>query len=89
MNRLQALETRSQICISVNPQVRFSEDSAVQEMTYTHPRYTFETLEGQRRVAAINGERRTFFAGAHLGHGFHEDGVESAYRVAAMLGVGS
>jgi predicted NAD/FAD-binding protein len=87
MNRLQALETRSPICISVNPQAPFSEDSAVQEMTYKHPRYTFETLEGQRRVAAINGERRTFFAGAHLAHGFHEDGVESAYRVAAMLGV--
>ena len=36
---------------------------------------------------ALQGKRRLYFAGAHLGYGFHEDGVESAYRVAAMLGV--
>jgi predicted NAD/FAD-binding protein len=89
MNRLQSLQTPKPICVSVNPQGPFSENTVVQDMTYTHLRYMFATLEGQRRLSAISGERRTYFAGAHMGHGFHEDGVESAYRVAAMLGVNS
>jgi uncharacterized protein len=71
----------------VNPAAPFGEHTIVQEMTYMHPRYTFDTLEGQRRLAEINGRNRTYFAGAHLGYGFHEDGVESAYWVATLLGV--
>ncbi len=55
-------------------------------MTYTHPRYSFDTLAAQQAVLAINGRRNTWFAGAWLGYGFHEDGVESAYRVAGALG---
>ena len=86
MNRLQSLKTEQEVCVSVNPEASFGEHTVVQEMTYTHPRYTFDTLEGQRRIAEINARNRTYFAGAHLGYGFHEDGVESAYWVATLLG---
>jgi predicted NAD/FAD-binding protein len=30
--------------------------------------------------------RRTHYCGAYWGHGFHEDGVQSALRVARALG---
>ena len=51
------------------------------------PAYTFRTLDGQRRVGELNGRDRIYYAGAHLGYGFHEDGVASAAHVATMLGV--
>jgi len=37
-------------------------------------------------VATLQGRRGAWFAGAHLGHGFQEDGLASAVRVAKALG---
>jgi predicted NAD/FAD-binding protein len=87
LNRLQSLDGPKKYCVTVNPGAGIDPASVITEIGYTHPQYTFRTLEGQRRVAAVQGRRGVYFAGAHLGYGFHEDGVESAYRVAAMLGV--
>ena len=35
---------------------------------------------------ALNGQRHTFYCGAHLRFGFHEDGLVSALRVTERLG---
>ena len=40
----------------------------------------------QAGIAAIQGENRTWFAGAWLRNGFHEDGVASALRIARAMG---
>jgi predicted NAD/FAD-binding protein len=44
-------------------------------------------VQAQARKAEIQGWRRTWFAGAYWGWGFHEDGMRSAVEVAAALGV--
>ena len=41
----------------------------------------------QRALPALSGQRRTWYAGAHHGNGFHEDGLASGVRAAAGLGV--
>ena len=86
LNRLQALDEAETYCVSLNARgVR--PDTIIREMTYDHPRYTFETLAAQQAVERMNGARHTFFAGAHLGYGFHEDGFASGARVAAAFGI--
>ncbi|MDX1440697.1 MAG: FAD-dependent oxidoreductase, partial [Rubricoccaceae bacterium] len=87
LNRLQALETQTDYCVTVNPTSALSRDEVKRDLCYEHPAYTFRTLEGQQRIAELNGKNRIYFAGAHLGYGFHEDGVASAVRVDELLGV--
>ncbi len=87
LNRLQSIWRGPDYCVSVNPEIEPRPETVLREMVFSHPQYSFRTLEGQRLLEALQGRRRTFFAGAHLGYGFHEDGFASALRVAARLGV--
>jgi predicted NAD/FAD-binding protein len=87
LNRLQRLEVDEHFCVTLNRSDEIDPERVIMRTVYDHPLYTLDTLRGQREVAALNGERHTLYAGAHLGNGFHEDGLASAVRAAANLGV--
>jgi predicted NAD/FAD-binding protein len=83
MARLQRLQEVGPMLVSVNPGAMLADDRIVTSYRMRHPRYTFRTLEGQRAIGRLQGHRRTWFAGAHLGYGFHEDGCRSGFEAAA------
>lgn len=87
MNHLQKLETNRPALLSLNPLQEPDPDTVVTSTRYEHPMFDGEALRSQERLAEIQGRSRLWFAGAHWGFGFHEDGLLSGLRVAASLGV--
>ena len=85
LNRLQQLEAERDYCVTLNEPV--AEEHVLGRFTYEHPLYTVSTMRAQRELPSLSGERRTWYAGAHFGNGFHEDGLASGVRAAAGLGV--
>ena len=87
MNILQGIESAEPFVVSLNRSDAIHPEKVLARMRYHHPVYTQAAVHAQTRKAEIQGWRRTWFAGAYWGWGFHEDGMRSAVEVAAALGV--
>jgi predicted NAD/FAD-binding protein len=87
LNRLQGLTTSEQYCVTLNPNGCVDEDRVLGRFVYQHPLYTRAAVGAQRRWHEVSGVNRTHYCGAYWSYGFHEDGLNSAIRVAGALGV--
>ena len=72
--------------VTLNGSETVDPEKVLRRMRYEHPLYTRASVAAQRRKAEIQGRRRTWFAGAYWGWGFHEDGLRSAVEIARGLG---
>jgi predicted NAD/FAD-binding protein len=87
MNRLQKLAAPEPYCVTLNDTGRIKPERILREMTYFHPLMTLPAIRAQARWQEISGQNHTHFCGAYWFYGFHEDGLNSAIRVAQSLGV--
>ena len=87
MNRLQSLPVPENYCVTLNARSRVRPEAILRNFIYNHPLYTRQAVASQKRWAELSGRNRTHFCGAYWMYGFHEDGVNSALRVARALGV--
>ena len=87
MNLLQGIASPEPFVVTLNRAAAIDPAKILRRMRYHHPLYSHASVAAQKRRAEIQGRRRTWFAGAYWGWGFHEDGMRSAVDVARGLGV--
>jgi predicted NAD/FAD-binding protein len=87
INQLQPLPFRTPVVVTLNPVPEPAPDTVLGRYDYAHPLLDLAAVDAQQRLPALQGRRRTWFAGAWTGYGFHEDGLKSALRVARDFGV--
>jgi predicted NAD/FAD-binding protein len=85
MNRLQNLDYSKPLFVTLNPIIPPAPDKIYGHYEYDHPQFDGPALEAQRKLPGIQGVNRAWFCGAWAGFGFHEDGLQSALRVAKAI----
>jgi predicted NAD/FAD-binding protein len=86
MNKLQSIESREQIFLTLNPRTMPREETILYETNYDHPLFDAAAIRAQEQLWSLQGVRNTWFCGAHFGAGFHEDGLQAGLAVAEQLG---
>ena len=85
LNRLQRIPFQQPVVVSLNPVQAIDPATIVGEYAYAHPVFDLAAIEAQKRLPLIQGQQRTWFAGAWTGYGFHEDGLKSGLNVGRAL----
>ena len=87
MNNLQSLPSKQNYFVTVNPGHEPAERDVIKSYDFDHPQFTRDAISAQAKIPSIQGQNNTYFCGAYLRYGFHEDGISSAVNVAKLLGV--
>jgi len=85
MNKLQPIPMDDPHFVTLNTTRTIREDLIHDRVTLRHPVYDHAALTAQGRIAAMNGAQSTWFCGAWMKNGFHEDGLGSAVDVADAI----
>ena len=80
MNLLQNLKIKKNISVTLNTE-NIDKNKIIKTIYYDHPVFKYNKDYVQKQNDITSGENSVFFAGAWLGNGFHEDGVNSAINV--------
>ena len=85
LNRLQPLPFQQPVVVSLNPVSAIAPERILGQYDYAHPVFDLAAIEAQKRVPQLQGQQHTWFAGAWMGYGFHEDGLKAGLGVARQL----
>ena len=86
MNSLQKIDRKRLLFVSLNPDRAPDPALTFEVFDCEHPQFDVTALAAQRRIGRIQGRGGVWYAGAWLGHGFHEDGLTAGLRAAMALG---
>jgi len=82
MTRLQGLPDAPYL-VTLNPRARPA--NVLHEVTFMHPQLDAAALAAQAELPELGRRHRTYYAGAHFGFGFHEDGMRAGLAAAVRL----
>ncbi|TPW33263.1 FAD-dependent oxidoreductase [Martelella alba] len=82
MNQLQTIDPAFPLFVTLNPGRPIAADRIHARFSYSHPLFDRAAVAAQRELWTIQGNGNVWFAGAHFGSGFHEDGLQSGLAAA-------
>lgn len=85
MNSLQPIPHDDPLFVTLNAQGHIREEMIHDETVFRHPVFDQAAITAQETVQSINGWNSTWFCGAWMRHGFHEDGLASGLDVARQI----
>lgn len=85
LNKLQPLPVSTPVIVSLNPIHPPQPDKVLASFDYAHPVFDSAAIAAQRMLPTLQGARNTWFAGAWIGYGFHEDGLKSGLAAAEAI----
>ncbi|NOD76212.1 MULTISPECIES: NAD(P)/FAD-dependent oxidoreductase [unclassified Ruegeria] len=85
MNRLQNIPDSDPLFVTLNASSEIPADKIYDQVEFAHPVFDKAALKAQGQIREMQGQNRTWFAGAYNRHGFHEDGIASAMHVVARI----
>ena len=85
MNNLQGI-AGPDLFVTLNPPSPPCPGRVIHSRHFDHPMFDIAAIEAQRRLWTLQGVRRTWFAGAWFGAGFHEDGLQAGLAAAEDIG---
>ena len=85
MNSLQPIPKDDPHFVTLNTTRPIKQELIFDQTTFRHPVYDLAALQAQQSIAAQNGTHHTWFCGAWMKNGFHEDGLSSGLDVATAI----
>ncbi|MEO6301154.1 MAG: FAD-dependent oxidoreductase [Paracoccaceae bacterium] len=85
MNSLQPIPKDDPLFVTLNPNRAIPDAMIHDVVTFRHPVYDQAAIAAQGAIRAMNGQSSTWFCGAWLRHGFHEDGFATAVDVVSAI----
>jgi uncharacterized protein len=85
LNRLQPLPTVKPVFVSLNPVVAMAPQCVLGQYDYAHPVFDTAAIQAQALLPALQGQQHTYYAGAWMGYGFHEDGFKAGVAAAQAV----
>lgn len=81
MNSLQPIPHDDLLIVTLNATRPIDERKIYDTHTFRHPVYDLAAFKAQEAIRRFNGTQHTWFCGAWMRNGFHEDGFASAVDV--------
>ncbi len=85
LNRLQNLKTKKNYFLTLNPFFSIADSKIIKKVKFTHPFYDIKTINAQKHLIELQGQKNTYFCGSYFGYGFHEDGLNSAINISNKI----
>ncbi len=85
MNSLQPIPEDDPLFVTLNTTRPIRDDLIHDVTTFHHPVFDVAAFAAQGRLRMMNGSRNTWFCGAWMRNGFHEDGFASAVDVVQAM----